>query len=148
MYICRGFAVLWLTVRVPGNRPCGTMLDLAQPPPHASLLQELLLALAGHTGDVFVDDAIPAAAAAERLADPHRNTVHLANDINWINNSEGCGMFTCSSWTTMPSCSGSCHCQARCPQALKTHPKGCALRAGSCYVLRIGVNEIVQGDAQ
>ena len=65
------------------------MLELAQPPPHASLLQELLLALAGHTGDVFVDEATPPAAHG-LLPDPHRNTVQLAKDIDWINSSEGC----------------------------------------------------------
>ena len=65
------------------------MLELAQPPPHASLLQELLLALAGHTGDVFVDDAAPPATRGS-LPDPYRNTVQLAKDINWINSSEGC----------------------------------------------------------
>ncbi len=65
------------------------MLELEQPPPHASLLQELLLALAGHTGDVFVDDAAPLAAHGS-LPDPYRNTVQLAKDINWVNSSEGC----------------------------------------------------------
>ena len=71
------------------------MLELAQPPPHASLLQELLLALAGHTGDVFVDDAAPLAAHGS-LPDPHRNTVQLAKDINWINSSEGCAAAMCT----------------------------------------------------
>ena len=76
------------------------MLEPPQPPPHASLLQELLLALAGHTGDVFVDDAAHTAAPDGVLPDPHRSTVHLAHDIDWINTSEGCGMLIRSRWST------------------------------------------------
>lgn len=67
------------------------MLEAPSPPPHASLLQELLLALVGHTGDVFVDGA---AKSGERrlLQDPSQCTVSLASDINWVNSSDRCAV--------------------------------------------------------
>ena len=73
------------------------MLELSQPPPHASLLQELLLALAGHTGDAFVDEAAGTTSAG-CLPDPLRSTVHLADDIDWINSSEGCATLDLDEW--------------------------------------------------
>jgi hypothetical protein len=88
------------------------MLELSQPPPHASLIQELLLALAGHTGDVFVDDAA-SATSANRLADPLRSTVHLAEDIDWINSSEGCAIPVQLHWALLASRNTNGHCDPR-----------------------------------
>lgn len=59
------------------------MLNTQPLPPHASLLHELLLALVGHTGDVFVDSSAKLG-AAQLMPDPMCCTVRLASDIDWV----------------------------------------------------------------
>ena len=65
-------------------------MDAPPPPPHASLVQELLLALVGHTGDVFVDTPAANPGGGWQLQDPSQCTVRLASDIDWVNSSDRC----------------------------------------------------------
>ncbi|WIA33536.1 hypothetical protein OEZ86_006660 [Tetradesmus obliquus] len=46
------------------------------------LLQELLMALVGYTGDVFVDTS--SGGLNDELLEPDRCTVQLATDLNWV----------------------------------------------------------------
>ena len=64
------------------------MLDTPLPP-HASLLPELLLALVGHSGDVFVDSTAKPG-TVRLLPDPTHCTVRLASDIDWVDSSDRC----------------------------------------------------------
>jgi hypothetical protein len=54
--------------------------------PHTSLLQELLLALLGYTGDVFqVKHSSATEKSPSRVAEPWSCDTHIAADIDWIN---------------------------------------------------------------
>ena len=64
----------------------GVLDGISQPEAtHASMLQELLLALVGHDGDVFVRDSAHQLEGAEYIvAEPGSCDTRLAADVNWI----------------------------------------------------------------
>jgi hypothetical protein len=63
------------------------MVQLRESPACTGLFQELLLALLGYTGDVFVDQAIQSTPMADVLPSC---SIHLADEIDWISSSERC----------------------------------------------------------
>lgn len=54
------------------------------------LLQELVLALAGHTGDVFVRKSSEADGAGLKIMDPWTRDVQIADDLSWVAPAERC----------------------------------------------------------
>lgn len=58
---------------------------LEEPPQTASIVEELLLALLGHTGDVFEDDQ-----TEEIVAEPTRCTFHVSTDLGVVSYSDRC----------------------------------------------------------
>lgn len=64
----------------------GALDGISQPEAtHASILQELLLALVGHDGGVFVRDGAQRLESAEHIiAEPGSCDTRLAADVNWI----------------------------------------------------------------
>ena len=67
--------------------------------PLASVLQELLLALLGHCGDVFIrTEAGREHASQLHIADPSACNIRVAEDLDWIRAPDRCAMPP-SCWT-------------------------------------------------
>ena len=60
-------------------------LTAAAPSPHAIVMDELLLALIGYTGDVFVESG----SAHQPLA-PWQSNIELAEDVDWLDPPDRC----------------------------------------------------------
>ena len=54
------------------------------------LLQELVLALAGHTGEVFVRKGSEADDTGLKIMDPCTRDVQIADDLSWVAPAERC----------------------------------------------------------
>ena len=57
------------------------------------LLQELVLALAGHTGDVFVSKSLGVDDTGFKIMDPWTRDIQIADDLKWVAPAERC--FSC-----------------------------------------------------
>jgi hypothetical protein len=60
-------------------------LSAAAPSPHAIVIEELLLALIGYTGDVFVESG----SSHQPLA-PWQSNIELAEDVDWLDPPDRC----------------------------------------------------------
>lgn len=55
---------------------------------HSSVLQELLLALLGCHGDIFIKQPRTQGLKSSQLAEPRECDLRLAEDLDWINPSD------------------------------------------------------------